>query len=430
MTKGLTDLECKHATSNGRPQRDIADGEVPGLTLRVTSRGKKTWSLFYKRPGTGKPGRISLGHYPNTTASEARKRAREKLGLAEGGVDLGALAKAKPAMTIAELIQDRYTSKLAPAGRAHLRTVDEIMRRYSHDVTPVVGGVAVKEFTVQHWRQIVTRMEKRQAFVLANRVFKDMKALLNHAVEIGELGTGNPLLSLPAPFPKEERTGERYLTVEEIKHLWATMPKALVRSPQVQLIIMVLLATGKRSNEVCGARRCEIDWGRKLWTIPADRVKGEEGDAKDEIVPLSDLALALFRRAALGNNSEWLFPNEAQDGPTEPRTVSKAVKLALAPTPTLPLGRLGMAKWKPHDLRRTVGTQLLNRRNGLGIERQQKYLVLNHKTLDATDREERNDVSDRVYDGNDYLDDKREALEKWGGFLAELVAPSQLMAAE
>jgi integrase len=48
--------------------------------------------------------------------------------------------------------------------------------------------------------------------------------------------------------------------------------------------------TAARSDEVSGARWSEIDLGKKLWTVPGDRMKA----AQEYRVPLSGRAAAIL----------------------------------------------------------------------------------------------------------------------------------------
>jgi len=59
--------------STGRRQ-EFFDTLLPGLALRVSQRGSKSWVLFY-RP-QGKLVRMTLGRYPVLSLAEARDRAR------------------------------------------------------------------------------------------------------------------------------------------------------------------------------------------------------------------------------------------------------------------------------------------------------------------------------------------------------------------
>jgi hypothetical protein len=58
-----TDREVKAATSK-RERTDYRIARVPGLQLRVTASGTKSWALAYKSPATGKWAKVALGHYP------------------------------------------------------------------------------------------------------------------------------------------------------------------------------------------------------------------------------------------------------------------------------------------------------------------------------------------------------------------------------
>ncbi len=76
----------------------VRDRTLPGLRIRVTPRGVKTWSVVYKMAGertskitglprTGSQKRITLGRYPAMGLSEAQQRkvvSDSKIGLGFG----------------------------------------------------------------------------------------------------------------------------------------------------------------------------------------------------------------------------------------------------------------------------------------------------------------------------------------------------------
>ena len=68
-----------------------------------------------------------------------------------------------------------------------------------------------------------------------------------------------------------------------------------------------------------------------------------------------------------------------------------------------------MEPWTIHDLRRTVGTGL----GKLGISRFIIARVLNHADRTVTG----------IYDRYEYLNEKRHALDAWGQYLENLIAP-------
>lgn len=407
MKMALTDKYVAALTPGTKDRVDIGDTLTPGLYIRVT-RDRKTWTYSFTMPGVeGRP-RLGLGTYPATSLKVARERATEARGHVEAGTDprtINAAPIEKP-YTIADLCEDRLRLEVRPAGKEEFRSAEEIKRRYHKEIMPVIGDVAVRDFRKRDYNKVIDKINERGAFVVANRVHHDLRRLCKFAVRRDEMEF-SPLSELEPPNKEQER--DRYLKLPEIVQLWQDSPQALIRSPKAQVILKLLLTTGKRSDQVCAMKRTEIDFGKRLWTIPKERVKGTPDEAREELVPLSDLAISLLRPVLASHNNEYVFPKDDGDGPFVPGVLSKAVRLAIES------GRLPMEPWTPHDLRRTVGTQLLNRDNGLGVTKDQKYLVLHHLA------DMKKNVSDRVYDWNDYLPEKREALDRWGAFLTQLV---------
>ena len=63
------------------------DAGAPGLALRVTDRGVKSWSVYFRLHG--KHRRSTIGTYPDIGVAEARERAGEIKKQAKQGVDPG-----------------------------------------------------------------------------------------------------------------------------------------------------------------------------------------------------------------------------------------------------------------------------------------------------------------------------------------------------
>ena len=65
----------------------------------------------------------------------------------------------------------------------------------------------------------------------------------------------------------------------------------------------------------------------------------------------------------------------------------------------------------PHDIRRTVGTEMAR----LGISTHVRSLILNHSSRHRS-------VTDAVYNRYAYDDEKRDALQRWEDALFDLLA--------
>jgi integrase len=200
--------------------------------------------------------------------------------------------------------------------------------------------------------------------------------------------------------PKEAAPRERVLSDDEIRQLWTVLPSALPRSKTCQRIIKLCLLTGQRVGEVAGMRVAELDIQKHLWTLPGDRTKNKHAHS----VPLSYTAVEIIEDAiADGGGSDFVFPNEAADGPFDVRAVAHTIRRAK--------DRIGLAAWTPHDLRRTAATGMAR----LGVSPIVIGNVLNHRTVSKAG------VTLSVYAHYDYAKEKREALDLWADRIAAVV---------
>src|SRR6516162_1781724 len=82
----LTDRFCQHAkVRQDEVQTDYFDEATPGLALRVSRSGLKSWTYFYTQ---GKRKRLTFGTYPATSLAAARTKADTAKAEIEAGNDL------------------------------------------------------------------------------------------------------------------------------------------------------------------------------------------------------------------------------------------------------------------------------------------------------------------------------------------------------
>ena len=98
MKRRLQDQTIKSAKAPASGKTEIKDALIPGLMLRVTTNGAKSFCLVYKVPGEGgttktgaprkgRPHRMTLGTYPMLTLTDARDKARLLLEQVDQGID-------------------------------------------------------------------------------------------------------------------------------------------------------------------------------------------------------------------------------------------------------------------------------------------------------------------------------------------------------
>ncbi len=229
---------------------------------------------------------------------------------------------------------------------------------------------------------------------MANRVCALLSQMFRFGVERGML-EASPFVSMPRPGGTE-KARRRKLDDREIHIFWKKLTRSRLNA-EVRIALKLILVTAQRPGEVALAEWREFDLERRLWTIPAERSK----NGQEHEVPLSDLALALIRhlRRRFGE-TRFLVPSRcwrARDGaPITVRALSQGIRDRRQ--------HFAMAKFTPHDLRRTAASLM----TASGVPRLHVEKVLNH-TID--------DVAE-IYDRHNYAVEKRAALRR----LAEALA--------
>jgi integrase len=150
-----------------------------------------------------------------------------------------------------------------------------------------------------------------------------------------------------------------------------------------------------------------------LWELPSWRTK----NGKPHVVPLIPLVAQLLDdlRAHTGA-SQYLFPKRQNAAePMELGTISKVIAQFCETIDTNghkiegQAGAKPFTKFTPRDLRRTCKTRM----GEIGILKRIRDRLHNHALQD---------VSSKHLDRYDYLAEKRQAMQTWGGYLQAVIA--------
>src|SRR5260370_35539974 len=94
MRKKLTDLFVERVKPPAHGRAEYFDASFPGLALRITDKGAKSWSVFYRLHGRLR--RFTIGNYPALKPADARREAQTALERVRPGADPAAAKKARP----------------------------------------------------------------------------------------------------------------------------------------------------------------------------------------------------------------------------------------------------------------------------------------------------------------------------------------------
>jgi integrase len=216
----------------------------------------------------------------------------------------------------------------------------------------------------------------------------------------------NPIAGVGAPGGFT--AGERNLSDDEVRALWAVLPTALAKSKTCQRIIQLALITGQRLGEISGMARDELNLKSRLWVIPGARTKNKHA----HVVPLSDLAVQVIEAALAdaGPKAPFVFPDE-NGGPLASPVVTRAITRAHETDNDRPHGRFGIAAWSAHDCRRTVLTNLAR----LGVVPHVIGHIANHRSLTKAG------VTFAHYVQHSFEGEKRQALDLWANRLSGII---------
>ena len=387
----LTDKSIKHLKPSEKRRIVWAQG-LKGLGIRITPKGTKSFVFKYDMDGQDRW--LTFGQYPKLKLADALKKYGDAIAQVEEGDDPAEEAvrlnrATNKALTVRQLAED-YIEKYA---KPRKRSWDEDDRILQHDILPNWGARKASKITRRDVIDLLDGIVARGAPVQANRTLAVVRRMFNFAIDRDVL-TVSPCHRIKPP--SGESSKDRYLTLDEIRDLWNGLETAPL-ARKTTLALKLLLVTLQRTSEVIGMNEAELDLRARTWIIPASRTKNKRA----HLVTLSPLAIEIVTALMKDKNEEgYLFPGEGGQGD---HMTNAAVSRAVARN----LDHLGLAKFTPHDLRRTGSTQLA----AFKVPRFDRDRVLNH-----TDRS-----VGAVYDIHEYQDEKRAVLNLWSDVIKRVV---------
>jgi site-specific recombinase XerD len=183
------------------------------------------------------------------------------------------------------------------------------------------------------------------------------------AVGVVKLNPASSKLVPPPPVPAQQ--AGRALTSKEVRHLLASPDKMKSEGARDYAMLLVMLRLSLRLSEVCSLRRSSITVTQGRWVIKC-KVKG----GREEVWPLpADVKEAIDGYLRLDFKRRRSLHSDGPDAPLfQPHSNYRTLVFDKALSPrhvqriVAKWGKFaGVGKVTPHDLRRTVVTELLNR---------------------------------------------------------------------
>jgi integrase len=288
------------------------------------------------------------------------------------------------------MVADRVDDLLEAYIAQHVsqnRSAREISRMLRREVGSAWGSRSIHEISKRDVIDVIRSIEQRGAPVAANKALKSIKTFFRWCVGRAVLDRS------PAdgvPLPAKQVTRDRVLSDAELSQI---IDAARRIGGAYGDIVEVLALTGQRREEVARCTWDEIDVQTRTWRLSSDRTK----NAKSHEIHLSDQVMAILNRA---NKQGELVFSHSGNIPFQDFSVAKREIDLLS----------GVSGWRLHDLRRTCVSGMAR----LGIAPHVADKILNHQggTISGVAA---------VYQRHDFLAERREALEKWGSHIRQII---------
>ena len=374
--KSLTDRAIRHLQPAAKGKRRIVwDALVPGLGVRVTENGVKTFVLVTRYPGSANPVPRSLGVYGAITLEAARAKARDWLSLIAGGIDPEQHAARKREQTF-QAISEQYFLRKAKDHRSRAKSEATLARL----VYPSFGPRPIEAINRSDIVRLLDRIEDERGPV--SRTLGIINRVMNfHASRSDDFRS--PIVR--GMSRGEEQARSRILDDDELRAIW----KATADYPVYGPLLRFILLTATRRSEAGQMRWAELN-GEQTWIIPAARYKTN----LDHVIPLSELALSVLPE----RNGEFVFSKNGREAIGGYGRHKQAIDETS-----------GVSEWVVHDLRRTARS-LLSR---AGVASDHAERCLGHVIPGVRG----------VYDRHEYFDEKARAFEALAAQVQRIIDP-------
>lgn len=368
MHKALTQVAVDRLKPPASGQVEVFDRGYPGLALRLSYGGARTFVYFYRLGGRLR--RMTLGTYPAISLAQAREAWRKaRQDVVAGRDPSGRSSTDFESVARDWLKRDQGKNRSASA-------VERVVERV---LIPAWGPRPIASITRRDIRDMIDSIVDRGSPIMAIRVHAYLHRLFRWAVG-RDIVESNPAADIPKP---REKARERVLTDEELAAVWNAASK--IGWPFGDATRLLIL-TGARREEVRQLRWAEIQ--DDIITLAGERTK----NGVPHTIPLSAATMAIMDSIPRIAGSPWVFsPNGRVPFSGWSREKAKLDEVS------------GVRDWRIHDIRRTVATDLQK----LGVNLQTIEAVLGH-----TSGSRAGVVG--IYQRHSFDAEKRAALEAWG----------------
>ncbi|MFP3495682.1 integrase domain-containing protein [Pseudomonas sp. SIMBA_059] len=388
----LSELKIKSAKPD---EKDYVLFDGGGLQMRVRSNGSKLWNFNYRHPVTKKRINMGLGTFPEVSLAQARKGSIAAREILAQGIDP---KEQRDAVLQAKLAETEHTFQNVATEWFELKKdavtpayAEDIWRSLTLHVFPDLATTQISAISAPQVINLLRPLETKGSLETVKRLSQRLNEIMTYGVNSG-LIHANPLSGIRSVFKKPKKKNMAALAPDELKELMVAIANASIKRT-TRCLIEWQLNTMTRPAEAATTCWADIDFEKRIWTIPAERMKKR----RIHIVPLTDQALALLEAIKpYSGHREYVFPADR-----DPRTHCNSQ------TANMALKRMGFeGRLVSHGMRSMASTIL----NEHGWEPELIEVALAHVDKD----EVRN-----AYNRAEYIERRRPMMAWWSDHIQE-----------
>lgn len=385
----LTQVAITRAAVKAKPYK-LVDGF--GLHLLVKPNGSKLWRFRYRF--AGRENMLSFGAFPETTLAEAREERDAARKLLKINIDpsqhrktvkLTAEQKASNTFKViaAEYIQKLKDQRMAP------NTISK-NEWLLGDLCQPVAYRPITEITAAELLDLLKKVEKSGRRETARRLKTTIGSVFRFAI-VNQKAENDPTSALRGALLKPIVTGRAAITDEKDFGKMLVCIDEYDGWPTIRAALQLLALTMVRPAEIRFMERSELDLDKRLWSIPAEKMKMR----LPHIVPLSTQAVAILQDIAPLSGEKLVLPSvRSNSRPLSENAMNSALR------------RMGYTKAEvtSHGFRSSAST-ILNTR---GFNPDHIEAALAHQEADEVRR---------AYNRATYLNERIVLMQEWADLL-------------
>jgi integrase len=279
------------------------------LYLIVSETGARKWVLRFTWRGRAKE--MGLGSAASVPLADAREKAASaRRKIAQGVNPIEARKRDGGIPTFGEMADDvRETLSAGFRNEKHKTQWKSTLETYAAPLR----GKPVDTITTDDVLTVLKPMWTTKAET-ASRVRGRIEKVLDAAKAKGFREGENPARwrgHLDHLLPRPSKLARGHHAAMPYEDVGAFVGKLREREATAALALEFCILTAARSGEVLGARWSEIDLDKKIWTVPANRMK----PGRVHRVPLSARAVSILNHLTELKKGDFVFPGHSRGKP-------------------------------------------------------------------------------------------------------------------